>query len=261
MSDDYANMANIADMDPIQMGFWIPNRVWVTEKYFVPLQKELAERKRAGQLPELSPVILVFKNWIETHSIYRMWVNLMLKEANAFYNASCPGIVKEIRGDGDFDDLFTYDELFDHLNAIITTSPGFNNSAMVGTPMNGLLAVTMGTPAGVALFHDTTFNEQFKKVLNAWNAFLKSGASLDKLDIADPEKTGSWISKAANDADVWTNMVYDKTKPGYGFDCWNSFFIRQFVPGARPFQGNARAAVLPPGFVRIQVGRIAITPL
>lgn len=33
-------------------------------------------------------------------------------------------------------------------------------------------------------------------------------------------------------------MVYDCQAPGYGYDSWNSFFIREFVPGARPFQGD-----------------------
>ena len=95
----------------------------------------------------------------------------------------------------------------------------------------------MATEAGLALFHDTTFNLQFKKVLDAWNSFLRSSASLDKLDIEHPEKPGSWISKAAWKAGVWDQMVHDVNLPGYGYDSWNSFFIRQFVPGARPFHG------------------------
>jgi phosphatidylserine decarboxylase len=34
-------------------------------------------------------------------------------------------------------------------------------------------------------------------------------------------------------------MVHDRNLPGYGYDSWNSFFLRQFVPGARPFQGDS----------------------
>ena len=30
---------------------------------------------------------------------------------------------------------------------------------------------------------------------------------------------------------------------GYGYDSWNSFFIRQFVPGARPFHGDPRVNI------------------
>lgn len=109
--------------------------------------------------------------------------------------------------------------------------------------MNGFLAVSMATEAGTALFHDVGWNQQFKKVLDAWNTFLKSSASLDKLDIAHPEKPGSWISPAAHKAGVWHQMVHDRHQPGYGYDSWNSFFIRQFVPGARPFVGDPRVDV------------------
>jgi len=104
--------------------------------------------------------------------------------------------------------------------------------------MNGLLAVSMATEAGLALFHDAAFNAQLKTVLDAWNTFLKSSASLDKLNISDPEAPGSWISKAAFDAGVWKEMVYDSSAPGYGYDSWNSFFVRPFAPGARPFHGD-----------------------
>merc|ERR1712038_706100 len=109
---------------------------------------------------------------------------------------------------------------------------------MVGTPMNGLLAVSMATRSGLALFHDTTFNKEFRKVLNAWNKFLKSSDSLDKLDIERPEKPGSWISDAAKKAGVWDEMKHDPQAAGYGFDSWNSFFIREFQPDARPFHGT-----------------------
>jgi phosphatidylserine decarboxylase len=101
----------------------------------------------------------------------------------------------------------------------------------------------MATEAGLALFHDAVFNSQFKKILDAWNTFLKSSDSLDKLDISDPEKPGSWISKAAWKAGVWDQMVCDPEKPGYGYNSWNSFFIRQFVPGARPFMGNPQVDI------------------
>lgn len=75
-------------------------------------------------------------------------------------------------------------------------------------------------------------------MLDSWNVFLKSSDSLDKLDICDPEKPGSWISQAAWNAGVWQQMEHDKEKASYGVDSWNSFFIRKFVRDARPFHGN-----------------------
>lgn len=126
-----------------------------------------------------------------------MWVTAMIDQANAFVKSLDEETRKEIKEDGDLIWIDGYDSLFEILNEIITTSPAFNTTVMVGTPMNGLLAVAMATEAGLALFHDTTFNLQFKKVLDAWNTYLKSSDSLDKLDVNDLEKEGSWISKAA----------------------------------------------------------------
>jgi len=234
-----SNLLTLDKAGPIQMGFWVPNRVWATAKYLVPLRDFIAAKKEAGTLTPMRPEIQEFKAWVTSDSVYRMWVNSMIDQANAFVQTLDEKTREEIKDkDGDVLWIKDYDSLFEILNEIITTSPSFNTTAQVGTPMNALLAVSMATDAGLALFHDTTFNLQFKKILDAWNTFLKSSDSLDKLDINDPEKEGSWISKAALEAGVWNQMVYDPTKPGYGFDSWNSFFIRKFVPGARPFQGN-----------------------
>ncbi len=237
------NLLTLENTDPIQMGFWVPNRVWATAKFLVPLREHIATKKKAGKLAPLQPVLQDFKNWVTGHSTYRMWTTSMIQQANAFVSSLPAKTRKEIKADGDIVWIEGYDSFFEILNEIITTSPAFNTTAQVGTPMNGFLAVAMGTQAGAALFHDTKFNQQFRNILNAWNTFLKSSASLDKLDINDPEKPGSWISKAAHQAGVWKEMEHDPHKPGYGFDSWNSFFIRKFVPGARPFQGDPKTQI------------------
>jgi phosphatidylserine decarboxylase len=233
-----SGLLTLENADPIQLGFWVPNRVWATAKFLIPLRNHIAAKKVAGTLAPLQPVMEDFKNWVTGDSIYRMWVNSMIEQANAFVAGLPQETRNEIKTDGDAVWIKGYDSFFEILNEIITTSPSFNTTAQVGTPMNGFLAVAMGTEAGAALFHDMVFNTQFKTVLDAWNTFLKSSPSLDKLDINDPEKAGSWISRAAHEAGVWTQMVHDPEKPGYGFDSWNSFFVRNFVPGARPFKGD-----------------------
>jgi len=237
------NLLNLDNTGPIQMGFWVPNRIWATTKFLIPLRESITKQKKDGTLAPLQPVMQDFKNWVTSHSTYRMWVTSMIEEANAYIASQDKRTKEEIKKDGDAIWIKSYDNFFEILNEIITTSPSFNTTTMVGTPMNGLLAVAMATEAGLALFHDTTFNLQLKKVLNAWNTFLKSSRSLDKLDINDPEKEGSWISKAAWKAGVWDQMVHNDTEPGYGYDSWNSFFLRQFVPGARPFHGNPHTQI------------------
>jgi phosphatidylserine decarboxylase len=239
-----SNLLTLENAGPIQMGFWVPNRVWATAKFLVPLRDYIKAKKAAGTLKALIPVMQNFKDWVSSNSVYRMWVNSMIEQANAFVLTLDPATREQIQDqDGDVLWIPDFDTFFDMLNEIITTSPSFNTTAQVGTPMNGMMAVGMGTEAGAALFHDTTFNAQFRTVLDAWNTFLKSSDSLDKLDINDPEKPGSWISQAAWKAGVWNQMVFDATQPGYGFDSWNSFFIRLFQPGARPFQGDAATQI------------------
>ena len=223
---------------PLQMGFWVPNRIWATARFLVPLRREIASKRAAGTLAPLAPAVADFKAWVTANSVYRMWLNLMIEQANAYVAGLDEATRQEIAGDGDALWIEGFDAFFEIINEIISTSPAFNDTVMVGTPMNGLLAVSMATEAGLALFHDATFNEQFRVVLDAWNTFLKSSPSLDKLDIEEPEKPGSWISQAAWKAGVWDQMEHDSSLPGYGFDSWNSFFLRNFVPNARPFLGN-----------------------
>ncbi len=233
-----AGLLSLERAGPIQMGFWVPNRVWATARFLVPLRRHIEARRAAGTLAPLSPTLQAFKSWVTSHAVYRMWVESMIEQANAFVGSLDEETRKEIEQDGDALWLPDYDSFFETLDEIISTSPAFNTTVMVGTPMNGLLAVAMATEAGLALFHDAAFNRRFKRVLDAWNTFLKSAASLDKLDIHDPEKEGSWISQAAWEAGVWDQMVHDRALPGYGYDSWNAFFLRQFVPGARPFLGD-----------------------
>jgi len=238
-----SKLLTLEEAGPIQMGFWVPNRVWATAKFLIPLRDLIAAKRKAGTLAPLQPVMQDFKSWVISDSVYRMWLTSMIDQANAFVRGLDEPPRKEIKGDGDVLWIEGFDAFFEILNEIITTSPAFNNTVQVGTPMNGFLAVSMATEAGLALFHDAVFNRQFGKILDAWNTFLKSSASLDKLDISDPEKAGSWISKAAWKAGVWDQMVCDPKQPGYGYNSWNSFFIRQFVPGARPFQGDPQVEI------------------
>ena len=242
--DSHFHLLTLEQTDPIQMGFWVPNRIWATAKYLVPLRKLIADKKAAGTLTPMTPVMMTFKEWVTAHSVYRMWVNMMIDQANAFVETLDEQTKKEIVDhDGDVLWIEGFDSLFEILNEIVTTSPAFNDTEMVGTPMNGLLAVSMATEAGLALFHDTTFNLQFKKVLDSWNSFLKSDQSLDKLNIHKPEAPGSWISEAAWEAGVWDQMVHNKDEEGYGYDNWNAFFLRDFEKGARPFLGDPKVNI------------------
>lgn len=235
----------ISEMDPVQKGFWVPNRVWATVEYFVPLRKEMIRRKKEKLLPPMCDAMKDFIKWVDNNKHYKTELEDMLLEVGKFIRDKSPEVLEEIAEDGDYTKVMRLPDLYQHLNVIINTSPSFNETMMVGTPMNGLLAIAMGTETGCKLFHDMTFNEQFKKVLDSWNTYLKSSESLGKLDINDPEKEGSWISLEAHDAGVWTDMEYDPKKPAFGYDSWNSFFTRPFKDQEkdRPFLGDPNEVV------------------
>ena len=82
--ENNAGLLNLENTDAIQMGFWVPNRVWATAKYLIPLRNELENQKKEGTLKPLIPEMEAFKSWVTSHSVYRMWVNTMIDEANAY---------------------------------------------------------------------------------------------------------------------------------------------------------------------------------
>lgn len=229
--------------NPVQMGFWTPHAKWATNKYIIPLWYYMNKKHKQGLLRPLTPVIANFKHWVVTNSTYRMWVESMITASNEYIRSISTKKQREILDTGDTIGMGDFDMFFEILNEIIQTSPGFNSTEMVGVPLSAYLTISMGTQPGIALYNDSEFNKQIKKVLNGWNKFLKSPASLDKLDIRDPEKEGSWISKSAFRAGVWKDIQYDPHKPAFGFKNWNDFFLRKFVPNARPFRGNEREVI------------------
>ena len=79
-----SNLLTLDNAGPVQMGFWVPNRVWATAKFLVPLRDYIAAKKKAGTLTTMIPEIQEFKAWVTSDSVYRMWVNSMIDQANAF---------------------------------------------------------------------------------------------------------------------------------------------------------------------------------
>jgi phosphatidylserine decarboxylase len=231
-------MPSVKGMSPVQTGFWIPGKRWATEKYLKPFWFYMQRQREAGLLKPMLPVIRDFKAWTTGSAVHRMLTVSMINTSNDYVRSISKKTRKAMHGVGDTLGMGSYDTFFEVLNELIQTSPGFNKTEMVGVPISAYLTVGMSTQPGIALFADAEYNKQLRKVLNAWNEFLRSPASLDKLDIKDPEKPGSWISKAAFEAGVWKDVKYSPSKPAFGFTSWDAFFLRPFVRGARPFHGD-----------------------
>ncbi|WP_299730504.1 phosphatidylserine decarboxylase family protein [uncultured Endozoicomonas sp.] len=226
-------------MSAIQNGFWITNKDWGEQENLASVHNEIVEKTKTHSLTPMLPEILEFKDWVTSDNKYFELVNSMINESNQYAGSIDKSTKQEWQRNGGSEPwIDDYDSFFQTLNEIITTTPSFSEAIMVSCPLNAFLAIAMGTKSGLILFHDETFNQQIKKVLDTWNAYLDSEASLDKLDIDNPEKEGSWISKAAWKAGVWDQIEHNKNLPGYGYNSWNSFFTRRFIPDARPFQGE-----------------------
>lgn len=121
-------------------------------------------------------------------------------------------------------------EMLRLIDAVIGTAPRFDESVMVGCPLNALLDWTMGTPAGYAAFRNPSLNTALGEILRAWCDFLSSRDSLYVLN-SGPH---GWTSAAAARAVEIDQFVHDPDDGHWGFGSWNDFFTRRFRPGERP---------------------------
>jgi len=122
------------------------------------------------------------------------------------------------------------------MNEILTQAPEFNQTGLVGFPINAILDWPMGTPAGTTAFMNEKVNRQLKNILNQWAVFLGSPDSRYVLN-NDPE-TG-WFGRDAMAAmpTFVEDFKCDPSQPYHGFKSWDDFFTREFRAGRRPLAG------------------------
>jgi phosphatidylserine decarboxylase len=82
-----------------------------------------------------------------------------------------------------------YRHMLQLLNTLMTHAPEFDQSCLVGCPINTIFDWSMGTAAGFAAFLNERVNAQLKKVLNGWGRFLSSSDSTYVLN-QDPMGAG-----------------------------------------------------------------------
>ena len=129
------------------------------------------------------------------------------------------------------------------VNAIMTKAPEFNDTGLVGFPINAIFDWSMATSAGFAAFLDDRVNAQLKKILDEWGTFLKSSDSTSVL--SDDPKTG-WFGAAAQKKmpNFAEEFQCDPSAPHYGFTSWDDFFTRQFREGVRPIADPGNDSVI-----------------
>ncbi|KAL9984006.1 hypothetical protein ACROYT_G006259 [Oculina patagonica] len=119
------------------------------------------------------------------------------------------------------------------IDYIMTTAPKYNETGLVGFPINVILNWPMNTTAGFAAFLNDKVNRLFKNILKYWGeGYLSSEASCSVLTT----EPGGWFSKEALEA--MPNFVKEfkcnPEAPHYGFKSWDDFFTREFRDGIRP---------------------------
>jgi phosphatidylserine decarboxylase len=190
--------------DPAVLGRWLHETIEVAEKNSAPFH----------------PVVAEFQALIEDDAILYMYFIRMFEEQPQLVPPPGSGDVK----------IKNYQQMLVVINHVLTTAPEYNDTGMVGFPINAILDFPMITPAGLAAFRLQSVNDILRKVLAAWTEFLDDAKSLYVLN----DSSTGWLSPAAKAAIHLDEFQTNPDQPYLGFTSWNDFFIRQFKAGARP---------------------------
>lgn len=205
---------------PYRVGEWLPSDQAFLENWLTRLITEVE-----GAPKPLHPVVDELRQLIETDPTVYMLFNQMFQQVP--YK---PPYNKDPTGKPQVRD---YRHMLQLVNAIMTHAPEFNETGLVGFPINAIFDWSMGTPGGFAAFLNADVNRALKNVLDEWGRYLASSDSTYVLN-TDP-RTG-WLGEDAMRA--MPNFVQqfqcDPSKPYYGFTSWDDFFTRQFRDGQRP---------------------------
>jgi phosphatidylserine decarboxylase len=206
----------MAGAAPVRVGEWLPSDQQALGRWLDDLIGTVGAR---GDVP-LLPVIEEFRRLIEADPEIYMLFASMLRQVP---HKQTPTHEPQVR---------TVDALLRLFNHVLTHAPEFDDTELVGTPINAILDWAMGTPAGFAAFLNGRVNQQFKKMLNEWGVFLKSADSATVLNDTD----FGWLGPKAlaRMPDFVADFECDPARPHYGFTSWDDYFTRRLRPGARP---------------------------
>jgi phosphatidylserine decarboxylase len=205
---------------PYRVGKWLPSDQTHLENWLQGMIHQTRAEER-----DLHPVIADFQHLIESDAEVFMLFNQMFEQVprKPPFNKDPTG-KRQVR---------TYQHMLQLLNTVMTHAPEFNESALVGCPINAIFDWSMGTAAGFAAFLNQRVNAQLKLVLNSWGRFLCSSESTYVLG-QHPHK--GWFGADAQRAMPKFDREF-KCNPAelhHGFKSWDDFFTREFRPGLRP---------------------------
>ena len=196
-----------------RIGRWLPHQD-ALEDWLEGLVTDV--REKAGKVT-LHPVIDEFAALIDDDPIVRMYVTQMIEHVPHAKQYSKRH-------------LESVDQMLRLMNEVIGRAPEYNETGLVGTPLNAVLDWCMGTPAGFAAFRYPPINVMIRKILNVWCEFLSSPASLYVIN----DTPRGWKCASAKKATRIEEFQYKPREKHWGFTSWNDYFTRKFKPGARP---------------------------
>ena len=211
---------------PFRVGKWLPSDQQVLGRWLDDL---IAKADARGDVP-LLPVVEEFRQLIERDpEIYMLFASMLMQTPRKLTPADKP----QVR---------TVDHMLKLFNHILTHAPEYDDTGLVGFPVNAILDWAMGTHAGFAAFLNDRVNRQFKKMLNEWGLFLKS---VDSAGVLNDTDSGWFGPKALVKMPHFAeDFVCDPAKPHHGFTSWDDFFTRRFRPGIRPVASPADPDVI-----------------
>ncbi|QEH32723.1 phosphatidylserine decarboxylase [Aquisphaera giovannonii] len=176
-----------------------------------------ASEKAADPATRLQPVVQELKDLIDRDPIVRMYFTQMIEQVPH----AKPYRKRHIED---------VDQLLWLIDEVIGRAPEYNETGLVGVPLNAILDWCMGTPAGFAAFRHEPVNAMFRKILKAWCDFL---CSRDSLHVLNDTPRG-WKCESARKSTRIDEFQIDPGDPHWGFSSWNDYFTRKFEPGMRP---------------------------
>jgi phosphatidylserine decarboxylase len=215
---------------PYRVAAWLPSDHALLARWLAAMI-----RKTDEQAKPLHPVIADFGELIESDAEIFMLFNQMFEQV-----PRRPPYDRDPKGRPQVRD---YRHMLQLLNTILTHAPEFDQTGLVGCPINTIFDWSMGTAAGMAAFLNERVNAALKKILNAWGRFLSSPDSAYVLS-EDPRK--GWLGADAMAAMPGFEREYlcRPGEPHWGFRSWDDFFTREFRDGARPVAAPADDAVI-----------------
>ena len=144
-----------------RVGRWLPHQDDL-EDWLEGLVREVGIK--ADRVAD-HPVVEEFRDLIDRDPIVRMLVTQMIEQVPH---------AKPYRRRH----LQDVDQMLLLINEVIGRAPEYNETGLVGTPLNAVLDWCMGTTAGFAAFRHEPINAMIRKILRVWCDFLSSPESV-----------------------------------------------------------------------------------